>query len=48
MNVTKILIPHTQHSTYLNKSLVKEVIQGSQVPLIYDIRAESWKKEKDI
>lgn len=34
--------------TYLNESLVKEVFQSSQVPLIYDIRAESWKKEKDI
>lgn len=27
--------------TYLNKPLVKEVIQSSQVPLIYDIRAET-------
>lgn len=41
VNVTKVLIPRTKHSTYLNKSLVKEVIQCSQVPLIYDIRAKS-------
>lgn len=33
-------MPHNTE-TYLNKSLVKEVIQSSQVPLVYDIRAES-------
>lgn len=27
--------------TYLHKPLVEEIIQSSQVPLIYDIRAES-------
>lgn len=27
--------------TYLHKPLVEEIIQSSQVPLIYDIRAQS-------
>lgn len=40
-------MPHNTEP-YLNKSLVKEIIQSSQVPLICDVRAESWKKEKDI
>lgn len=33
-------MPHNTE-TYLNKSLVKEVIQSSQMPLIYDIGAKS-------